>query len=122
MFLQSKWSCSVNTGLICTGARLGYINLNIATVPQRSDADRHEALGEGGDGDNYDGWTQKAMIQTIYKIYLSIATEWQLGWSTESTSCVSSLCTDVQIYSDMERECRQANALYQNVAHTVQAN
>lgn len=40
MFLQSKWSCSVNTGLICRGARLGYINLNLAAVPQRPDVDK----------------------------------------------------------------------------------
>lgn len=40
MFLQSKWSCSVNTGLICRGARLGYINLNLAAVPHHSDIDK----------------------------------------------------------------------------------
>lgn len=72
MFLQSKWSCSVNTGLICTGASLGYINLNIATVPHCSDADRRGRRSED-DSDSYDGWTQEAMTQTIYEIYQSVS-------------------------------------------------
>lgn len=76
--LQSKWSCcSVNTGLICRGARLGYINLNLAAVPQRSATARRmeERRKWGKWGDSQDGWTQRgrAMIQSVEEIYQSTA-------------------------------------------------
>lgn len=79
--LQSKWSCcSVNTGLICRGARLGYINLNLAAVPQRSaTARRMEERGRWGKwgkwGDSQDGWMQRgrAMFQSVEEIYQSTA-------------------------------------------------
>lgn len=79
--LQSKWSCcSVNTGLICRGARLGYINLNLAAVPQCSaTARRMEERGRWGKwgkwGDSQDGWMQRgrAMFQSVEEIYQSTA-------------------------------------------------
>lgn len=76
MLLQSKWSCSVNTGLICTGARLGYISLNIAVVlqPEYSCSTAQTLTGWLGEpeSDSHDGWTLKAMIQTICEIYQSV--------------------------------------------------
>lgn len=61
MLLQSKWSCRVNTGLICTGARLGRMSPNIAVVVHRF-------------RQRQDGWgsqtaTLKVIIQTICEIY-----------------------------------------------------
>lgn len=83
--LQSKWSCcSVNTGLICRGARLGYINLNLAAVPQRSATARR--MEERGD--SRDGWTERerAMIQSVVEIYHSMAS---LPSSSESNSFIT---------------------------------
>lgn len=93
--LQSKWSCcSVNTGLICRGARLGYINLNLAAVPQRSAAARR--MEEWGD--SRDGWTQseRAMIQSVVEIYHSMAS---LPSFSKSNSFIT--CTKLCFFSFM---------------------
>lgn len=92
---------AVNTGLICRGARFGYINLNLATVSHHSDIDKTDGVQRntatartgGNISHNSNGFGNQSVCTT---------TKWQL----DMTPFVSCLCTNFAVWALQFSKCK----------------